>query len=551
MQERQHVTKNSNHNPSNSTRKSILARTAITQIKTDSNASLTQQDIETQQYQKERFEATKLEVQAKYGTITPLGQERLTLLQAKKAEFWQRDLGNTKRNSRDFSMIPVHRKEVLPIQAIQAKFIIGAPGDKYEQEADRIAAQVVNQINAPVAQQESQNLQHKTQAVEIQKRPWLRFQAKHDSMAAPAELESSIQQAKSGGQPLADNTRQPMEQAFGTDFSGVKVHTDTKADQLSQSIQAKAFTTGQDVFFRQGEYNPGSRGGQELIAHELTHVVQQNGGAVQMLRDKQIEVQNPSTYTPYITGGKARSTESIQKFVQRRGATENYKKEDVYNLNQYDWGVCGFVAAYQAAISKEQERTHPGERIDKELILDMVLRFNDHLNKKQRRSEIWQKILKFSKSFTNPETTYDYGAFEDALDLMIEDIQRSDLTNQEDAIDLDTDEEEMGEENVTQSVGIGLAMPPQAMILLLESEGITADPIENKDFPTVSKVPNNTIIGLGNSAKTQGEHQGLLHWVFKNEEGKVMSWGHLLSNPEESLKKQGYDRVIQYLKIKE
>ena len=68
---------------------------------------------------------------------------------------------------------------------------------------------------------------------------------------------------------------------MGADFSGVRVHTDTQSDQLNRSIQAKAFTTGQDVFFRSGEYNPGSKGGQELIAHELTHVVQQNGSTVQ------------------------------------------------------------------------------------------------------------------------------------------------------------------------------------------------------------------------------------------------------------------------------
>jgi hypothetical protein len=68
---------------------------------------------------------------------------------------------------------------------------------------------------------------------------------------------------------------------MGADFSGVKVHTDSQSDQLNKSIQAKAFTTGQDVFFRQGAYNPSSKSGQELIAHELTHVIQQNGGAVQ------------------------------------------------------------------------------------------------------------------------------------------------------------------------------------------------------------------------------------------------------------------------------
>ncbi|MGD1908340.1 MAG: DUF4157 domain-containing protein [Leptolyngbyaceae cyanobacterium] len=67
-----------------------------------------------------------------------------------------------------------------------------------------------------------------------------------------------------------------MGQAMGADFSGVKVHTDSQSDQLNESIQAKAFTTGQDVFFRQGEYAPNSTAGQELIAHELTHVVQQS-----------------------------------------------------------------------------------------------------------------------------------------------------------------------------------------------------------------------------------------------------------------------------------
>ncbi|WP_202985808.1 DUF4157 domain-containing protein [Nostoc sp. UIC 10630] len=95
-------------------------------------------------------------------------------------------------------------------------------------------------------------------------------------MAAAPDLEASINQARGGGQAIADNIREPMEVAFGADFSGVKVHTDGLSDQLNRSIQARAFTTGQDVFFRQGEYNPGSRGGQELLAHELTHVVQQN-----------------------------------------------------------------------------------------------------------------------------------------------------------------------------------------------------------------------------------------------------------------------------------
>jgi len=301
--ERQYITKNSNNNSSTNTQKSTLARTAITQKGTNINAPLTQQEIENQQYQQDRFEATKLEIQAKYGTITPQGQERLNLLQAKKAEFWHRYLAPVRR-SKDFANIPLTRTEAESTQQIQAKLTIGAPGDKYEQEADRVASLVVNQIHAPVSVQPPQNLQRdfplveelqknsETESIqrvdmpeeEFQRKPMLQLQAGDGGMAAPAELESSIQQARGGGQPLAENVRKPMERAFGADFSRVKIHADSQSDQLNQSIQAKAFTTDQDVFFRQGTYQPGSRGGQELIAHELTHVVQQNGGAVVQMR---------------------------------------------------------------------------------------------------------------------------------------------------------------------------------------------------------------------------------------------------------------------------
>jgi|GEM_PF-2227399 len=95
--------------------------------------------------------------------------------------------------------------------------------------------------------------------------------------AAP-ELEESIQRARGGGQALDSEARAQMEPAFGADFSGVRVHADARADTLNRELNARAFTTGQDIFFRQGAYNPGSSSGRELLAHELTHVVQQTGG---------------------------------------------------------------------------------------------------------------------------------------------------------------------------------------------------------------------------------------------------------------------------------
>ncbi len=95
------------------------------------------------------------------------------------------------------------------------------------------------------------------------------------------EVESSIQSARGGGQALDGAVRTQMEPALGADLGGVRVHTGSEADRLNQAVSARAFTTGSDVFFRQGEYNPGSSTGRELLAHELTHVVQQAGSPVQ------------------------------------------------------------------------------------------------------------------------------------------------------------------------------------------------------------------------------------------------------------------------------
>lgn len=93
-------------------------------------------------------------------------------------------------------------------------------------------------------------------------------------------VERSIDQARGGGQSIDQGTRRSMESAFGADFSDVRIHTDADADSLSRAISARAFTTGKDVFFRQGEYSPGTSSGRELLAHELTHVVQQNGDGI-------------------------------------------------------------------------------------------------------------------------------------------------------------------------------------------------------------------------------------------------------------------------------
>ena len=161
-------------------------------------------------------------------------------------------------------------------ERVQTKLTVGPAGDEYEQEADRVAKQVVGMPDSPATesaqrQEEEEELQMKTLQREI---------GAERGNVGP-EAEQTIQQARGSGQSLPDDVRTSMERAFGADFSGVKVHNDAESDALNKSVSARAFTTGQDIFFKQGEYNPGSSSGKEVLAHELTHMVQQYGAGSQ------------------------------------------------------------------------------------------------------------------------------------------------------------------------------------------------------------------------------------------------------------------------------
>ena len=192
-------------------------------------------------------------------------------------------------------------------QIVQPKLTIGRPNDKYEQEADSVAAQVVRQINrpAPMSRAESgmvqgkeeeeglrmkpmpgiSEIEAKPEEGELQKKPMVQGREAIGGGEASPELSGEINRARGGGQPLAPGLQQSMGQAMGADFSGVRVHTDGRADRLNRALSARAFTTGLDLFFKKGEYQPGSREGQGLIAHELTHVVQQTRSSDNMDTD--------------------------------------------------------------------------------------------------------------------------------------------------------------------------------------------------------------------------------------------------------------------------
>jgi hypothetical protein len=105
------------------------------------------------------------------------------------------------------------------------------------------------------------------------------------------EVESTIERARGGGRELDHGVRREMEFAFGSNFGGVRIHTGSESHNLNKSVNAVAFTTGQDIFFSHGAYSPGNTKGKELLAHELTHVVQQGGAAPISGRAQRFQIQ--------------------------------------------------------------------------------------------------------------------------------------------------------------------------------------------------------------------------------------------------------------------
>ncbi len=150
-------------------------------------------------------------------------------------------------------------------RVVQARLTVSQPGDVYEQEADRVAADVTQGIG-----EQAQRMTPEEEEPPIQGKA-----VDSGGLQLSEDIETEIEAATGGGMPVAESTRSQMEPALGADFSGVRVHTDAAADRLARDLSAEAFTTGQDVFFRSGAYQPETEAGQGLLAHELTHVVQQ------------------------------------------------------------------------------------------------------------------------------------------------------------------------------------------------------------------------------------------------------------------------------------
>ena len=161
--------------------------------------------------------------------------------------------------------------KTMPSQSptvVQAQLETTTPGDTYEQEADRMADMVMRKIDGA----------NTSEATPSNHCPTLTISCfGGTSMPISSQMESQLQSMQGGGHAMPEGLRVQMEGSFGHDFSNVRLHTDSAAADMSRSINAKAFTHGNDIYFNQGQFQPNTTAGQHLIAHELTHTVQQGG----------------------------------------------------------------------------------------------------------------------------------------------------------------------------------------------------------------------------------------------------------------------------------
>ncbi len=168
--------------------------------------------------------------------------------------------------------------------AIRAKLTVSQTGDRFEQEADRVAETVMRMpgpaATAVAASGPPLRIQRACPACEeeLQRKP-----ASGPEVAGP-----DFRHPQSGGRPLPDSERRFFEPRFGRDLGNVRIHSGPEAGAASRSVDALAYTMGSDVVFGAGQYQPGTQSGRTLLAHELTHVAQQATGAtpaVQRLGD--------------------------------------------------------------------------------------------------------------------------------------------------------------------------------------------------------------------------------------------------------------------------
>lgn len=175
---------------------------------------------------------------------------------------------------------------------LQTKLAVGSSHDQLELEADRVAEQVLEGPGHPAHHGASMRIQRFT------------GRASEGTEIAPASVHRVLAGA---GTPMAPTLREDMEQRFGHDFSRVRVHSGGAAAQSAQEVNANAYTVGHDIVFGAAQFSPGTNSGRRLLAHELTHVVQQGAGPSMLsAQKKKAPAKKAAPKIPQICGRNSR-----------------------------------------------------------------------------------------------------------------------------------------------------------------------------------------------------------------------------------------------------
>ncbi|MCW3162443.1 eCIS core domain-containing protein [Chryseobacterium oryctis] len=258
---------------------------------------------------------------------------------------------------------------------IQKKLSVGSSNDRYETEADHVADKVIQMKNTSSqnfahsgsmiqkkcahCEEEERKIQTKSLAETIQKNA----KALSESSIAPSHIENNINRTRGKGNMMDGNTKDFMESRFGADFSGVKIHTGNEAVQMSRELHAHAFTVGNDIYFNEGKYNPETDSGKHLLAHELTHTIQQNGGIgrkIQKVDDATAEsgtgvdqgITNGTMIADAIMGNTYTANCRLRNYSMRFKFSKAYKGTYPYRAASRD--VKGVYVKIEASIADNQ-----------------------------------------------------------------------------------------------------------------------------------------------------------------------------------------------------
>ena len=230
---------------------------------------------------------------------------------------------------------PFFSKAQNRVSTIQPKLTIGQPNDKYEEEADAMAERVVQTkaitplttitplvqekcatceeedklqkkeedlapelqrkpiFESNTEQQDNENIQRKCAECDKEDEKIQRKEIETGENSAFPSIESRLNSSKSSGAALSPDVNESMSKVFTSDFSEVRIHNDSSAVQLNEELNAQAFTHGNHIYFNSGKYNPESSAGKKLLAHELTHTIQQGGSSIKpsAINNKETSIQ--------------------------------------------------------------------------------------------------------------------------------------------------------------------------------------------------------------------------------------------------------------------